>query len=82
MTKKKFHGIKSVFNLISYGLEVEFFLPDGNGWSKDSSGFVCRDFASNSTGEMVWSLLLQISNQNWNGCIKTIEKIKKLEGVR
>lgn len=82
MTKKKFHGMRLVFDLISYGLEVNFFPPAGNVWSKNPSGFVCRDFASDNTGEVVLALLLLISDQDWNGCIKTIEKIKKLEGVR
>jgi hypothetical protein len=77
--KHKFEGVKAVFNLISYGLSVDFYESEGIGYAKKPSYFFCRDYGSDDTGEIVYSLLVKIANKDWDGCIETLKKIKKEE---
>ncbi len=79
---RKFEGVKVVVGLIQYGLSAEFYE-----WRKDKideapSLYLCRDYASDKTGELVYELLQQIAGTEWNDCIKTIENIKKSEGIK
>lgn len=77
--KRKFEGVKVEIGLIPYGLSAEFWE-----WRKDklpemASLYICKDYASDETGELVYELLQLIANNDWNKCIKTIEKIQKKE---
>lgn len=79
---KRFDGVKVVVGLIQYGLSAEFYEWHNDKVSDAISLYLCRDYASDRTGELVYMLLQQIASKNWNDCIKTIEKIKKSEGAK